>query len=85
MERSKTARQPPKVPLRPQIKLCEFLKGMGLEVGYEELRVVGYLFPYMKYILRKKLKSVFKCQVKTSGPIVLITKKNNLHIDELCK
>lgn len=32
--------------------------------------MVGYLVPYMKRILRKKLKSRFKCQLRTSGPPV---------------
>ena len=61
------------------------LKGMGDEIGNEELGAAGYLVPYMKHILRKKQKSRFKCQLKTSGPPVLKTKKSSLHTDELCK
>ena len=70
--------------MRPQIKLWALLRGMGDEIGNEELGAVGYLVPYMKHILKKKLKSRFKCQRKTSGPPALKT-KNGLHTDELCK
>lgn len=43
-KRSKNSGKPPKVPLRPQIKLWVLLKGMGDKSGSEGLEVVGYLF-----------------------------------------
>lgn len=43
------------------------VKGVGDEMGTVESGLVGYLVPYMKCILRTKLKSRFKCQLKTSG------------------
>ena len=43
------------------MKLWGLLKGMGDEIGNEELGAAGYLVPYMKHILRKKKNLDLNC------------------------